>query len=92
MQRRTTVGNFDPYHKWLGLPPSKWMPNHFELLGLSIDEDDPTVIKRASVRQRRAIEEFEDGEFANLAAQIVIQIEEARNALLNPYSRREYVK
>ena len=38
MQRRTTVGNFDPYHQWLGIPPGKWMPNHFELLGLSIDE------------------------------------------------------
>ena len=52
MQRRTTSGNFDPYHKWLGLPPGKWMPTHFELLGLSIDEEEPSVITLAIKRQR----------------------------------------
>ena len=38
--------NFDPYHKWLGIPPKDQPPNHYRLLGLSLFESDPEVIRR----------------------------------------------
>jgi len=92
MQRRTTAGSFDPYHKWLGLPPGKWMPDHFELLGLSIDEEDPTVIEHAIKRQRDFMKGMRGGKFPELVNQILIQIQDAEITLLEPDSRRKYVR
>ena len=92
MQRRTTSGNFDPYNKWLGIPPGKWMPNHFELLGLSIDEEDPSVIELAIKRQRDFMKGMRGGKFPELVNQILIQIQDAEITLLEPDSRRLYVR
>ena len=92
MQRRTTSGNFDPYHKWLGIPQGKWMPNHFELLGLSIDEEEPSVIELAIKRQRDFMKGMRGGKFPELVNQILIQIQDAEITLLEPDSRRLYVR
>ena len=27
-------GAFDPYHKWLGIPPKQQPPDHYRLLGV----------------------------------------------------------
>ena len=35
---------FDPYHKWLGIPPKDQPPNHYRLLGVDLFESDPDVI------------------------------------------------
>ena len=32
---------FDPYRKWLGIPPKDQPPNHYRLLGLELFETDP---------------------------------------------------
>jgi hypothetical protein len=34
---------FDPYRKWLGIPPEEQPPNHYRLLGIALFEDDPDV-------------------------------------------------
>ena len=31
---------FDPYHKWLGIPPQDQPPNHYRLLGVELFETD----------------------------------------------------
>ena len=36
-------GNFDPYHEWMGIPPSEQPPNHYRLLGLSEFETSKAV-------------------------------------------------
>ena len=28
------AANFDPYYKWLGIPPEEQPPNHYRLLGI----------------------------------------------------------
>jgi hypothetical protein len=28
------AGPFDPYHRWLGIPPQEQPPNHYRLLAL----------------------------------------------------------
>ena len=35
---------FDPYHKWLGIPPAEQPPNLYRLLGIKVCEDDPDVM------------------------------------------------
>ena len=44
---------FDPYRKWLGIPTEKRPPSHYDLLGVSLDEEDADVIA-AAYQQRRA--------------------------------------
>ena len=39
---------FDPYHKWLGIPPKDQPPNHYRLLGIELFESDPEVIDMAA--------------------------------------------
>ncbi|HQU45105.1 MAG TPA: hypothetical protein PK867_19985 [Pirellulales bacterium] len=38
---------FDPYHKWLGIPPKDQPPNHYRLLGIELFEEDLEVIDLA---------------------------------------------
>ena len=42
---------FDPYHKWLGIPPEDQPPHHYRLLGVPLYEDDAAVIESAADRQ-----------------------------------------
>ena len=39
---------FDPYHRWLGIPPKEQPPDHYRLLGLQRFEKRPGVIEAAA--------------------------------------------
>ena len=39
---------FDPYHRWLAIPPKDQPPNHYRLLGVELFEADPDVIENAA--------------------------------------------
>ena len=47
------MSDFDPYYKWLGIPPDEQPPSYYRLLGLPNFEADPDVIDNA-VNQRMA--------------------------------------
>tara|TARA_R110002111_G_scaffold18931_1_gene46190 strand:- start:40494 stop:41594 length:1101 start_codon:yes stop_codon:yes gene_type:complete len=81
---------FNPYHQWLGIPETKCPPTFYELLGLSLDEDEHAVIKSAADRQRSHVEQFLGTEFNKYANNLISQIDEAEITLLSPELRREY--
>lgn len=88
MTRAST--DFDPYRKWLGIPKERQSPNFYELLAITLDEDDPDVIG-AAVEQRRRFIESKRGEGREAAvAEILYQIGEAEVTLLDPAMRRDY--
>ena len=41
------TANFDPYYKWLAIPPNEQPPNHHRLLALPLFIDDSDVIDPA---------------------------------------------
>lgn len=43
----TTNREFDPYHKWLGIPPHEQPPSHYRLLRIAPFESDAEVIENA---------------------------------------------
>ena len=45
---------FDPYHKWLGIPPGEQPADHYRLLAIARFESDPDVIETAA-DQRMAL-------------------------------------
>ncbi|MEQ8852796.1 family 16 glycoside hydrolase [Gimesia sp.] len=86
----TESHNFNPYHKWLGIPEKKCPPTHYELLGISLDEDDLGVIRSAAKRQKSHVEQFLGTKYNNHANKLISQIDEAEITLVSPELRREY--
>lgn len=81
---------FDGYRKWLGIADKKRPPTHYELLAISLDEDDPDVI-RAAAEQRRHFVESKRGEgHDSVVTEILYRIGEAEATLLNDEMRRDY--
>ncbi|QDU00061.1 leucine-rich repeat domain-containing protein [Gimesia aquarii] len=84
--------SFDSYHKWLGIPPEKQPPHYYQLLGISVNEQDSEVIQTAAQRQRSSIEDHLHGAHHREATQLIYEIEEAELTLLNPELREDYDK
>ena len=50
--------SFDPYHKWLGIPPRDQPPNHYRLLGLELFEEHTDVICNAADQRMAHVKSF----------------------------------
>lgn len=83
---------FDPYRKWLGIPPQDQPPHHYRLLGISPFEDDPDVIDNAANRQMQHIRTFQSGRHAAFSQQILNEISAAKICLLSPEKKADYDK
>lgn len=62
---------FDPYYKWLGIPPEEQPPNHYRLLGVRLFEDDPDVIENAADGRMALLRNFQAGANAALSQQLL---------------------
>ena len=82
--------NINPYHQWLGIPEKKCPPTFYELLGISLDEEEPAVIMSAAERQKTHVEQFLGTEFNKFAIKLISQIDEGEITLLSPELRRQY--
>ncbi len=81
---------FDPYHRWLGIPPKDQPPNHYRLLGLELFESDPAVIESAADRQMAHVRSFQSGQYSVLSQRILNEIAAAKVTLLNPEKKAAY--
>lgn len=81
---------FDPYRKWLGIPPKDQPPNHYRLLGLENFEDDMDVVEGAAERQMGFVRQYQSGEHAADAARILNELATARLCLLKPATKAAY--
>ena len=82
--------DFDPYHRWLGIPPQHQPPNHYRLLGLELFESDLDVIETAADRQMAHVRGFQSGKRGNLTQGLLNEIASAKQSLLNPESKSTY--
>ena len=84
------MDGFDPYRKWLGIPPQEQPPNHYRLLGIGLFETDFDVISNASDRQMFHVRTFQSGPYAEIAQFILNELAAARVCLLDPPRKAEY--
>jgi len=84
------MSNFDPYHKWLGIPPREQPPNHYRLLGISLFEPDADVIEAAADRQMTYVRQCASGPHLADSQKILNELSTARVCLLNPAKRAAY--
>lgn len=82
--------DFDPYRKWLGIPPEDQPPNHYRLLGLGLFESDIDAISNAADRQMSHVRTFQSGPHSALSQKLLNELSAARVCLLNPASKAEY--
>lgn len=82
--------SFNPYYKWLGIPPEETPPNHYRLLGLRLFEPDREVIAAAADRQMAHVQTYKTGKYAQLSQQILNEISAARVVLLNAAKKQQY--
>lgn len=76
--------SLDTYHLWLGIPPNEQPPDAYRLLGLSLFESNPEVIRIAADRQTTHLRMFQLGERAELSQKLLNEVATARITLLNP--------
>jgi hypothetical protein len=82
--------DFDPYHKWLGIPLNKRPPTYYQILGISPTETDPDTITAAADRHESFVKQFRGGPLAVHVSSILFQVEQARMTLLDSVAREKY--
>src|SRR5262249_36424997 len=81
---------FDPYHKWLGIPPSQQPPTHYRLLGIEAFESDREVIDAAANQRMAYLQDLAGGEHIAATQTLLNEVAAARRCLLNPAQKAAY--
>ena len=81
---------FDPYHKWLAIPPEEQPPNHYRLLALPLFESDADVIEMAAEQRTLLLRTFQTGPNSELAERLLNEVSEARVCLLIAEDKARY--
>ncbi len=81
---------FDPYRKWLGIPPHDQPPNHYRLLGIEVFESDPDVISNAADGRMGQIRTFQTGRHSDWSQRLLNEVAAARVCLLNEEKKAAY--
>lgn len=81
---------FDPYHKWLGIPPAEQPVNHYRLLGVTLFESDPDVIDAATDQRVTYLRQCATGQHIAESQKLLNEVAAARLCLLNAERKREY--
>ena len=73
---------FDPYHKWLEIPPDEQPPTPHRLLGIAPDDTDKETIREAALQRNAFIRQFSLGEQGKIAERLLNEIAAARDNIL----------
>ncbi len=82
--------SFDPYHRWLGIPPKHQPPDYYRLLGIEQFEEDREVIRDGADRQMAHVWSYQSGEYSALSQKVLNELPAARVCLLNPERKAVY--
>ena len=82
--------DFDPYHRWLGIPSDERPISKYRLLALGDFEGDPEVINAAAEGRTVFLRTMQSGEHAILVAQLLNEVSQARVTLLDPELKSAY--
>jgi TPR repeat protein len=84
------MSDFDPYHKWLGIPETERPISKYRLLALVDFEIDREVISAAAEQRTIYLRTLQAGEHEVLVAQLLNEVSQARVTLLNADQKAEY--
>ena len=79
---------FDPYHRWLSIPPDQRPPTFYQLLSIAATEADPEVIQEAALRQVSHVRTHQMGPHAQECTRVLNEIGQACATLIDPVKER----
>lgn len=82
--------SFDPYHKWLGIPPAHQPPTHYRLLGVEQFEADRDVIDAAANQRMLYLQDLAGGQYIKESQKLLNEVAVARRCLLNAEAKANY--
>ncbi|MCA9202259.1 MAG: hypothetical protein KDA59_04415, partial [Planctomycetales bacterium] len=85
-----TSPSFNPYHEWLGIDPSISAPDHYQLIGVPRDEQNPETISRAADAAMSRVRQVRPGDKSQEWARVLDELREAKSCLTNQGRRGEY--
>ncbi len=81
---------FDPYYKWLGIPPSQQPPHHYRLLGVELFETDRDVIDIAANQRMSYLHDLGSGPNGKFSQKLLNEVSAARRCLLDEKQKAAY--
>jgi hypothetical protein len=81
---------FDPYYKWLGIPPAQQPPHHYRLLGIELFESDVEVIDMAANQRMSYLQEMAGGPNGKDSQRLLNEVSAARRCLLDKSAKTAY--
>lgn len=81
---------FDPYYKWLGIPPTEQPANNYRLLGLANFEPDLDVIQAAADRQMSHVRTYQTGTHSAQSQAVLNELAKSRLCLLSVERKAAY--
>ena len=81
---------FNPYHKWLGIPPRDQPADHYRLLGIERFEKNTDVISLGADQRMIFLRQFQNGQRAQIAQQLLNDVAAARVCLLDAEKKAAY--
>jgi hypothetical protein len=82
--------SFNPYHKWLGIPPEEQPADHYRLLGIARFESDPDVVETAADQRMGHLRMFQTGQHSALSQKLLNELATAKLCLLTPEKKVAY--
>lgn len=82
--------SFDPYYKWLGIPPAEQPPHYYRLLGVTLFEPHPDVIESAADQRMVHLRSFQTGQHAAASQKLLNEVSAAKLCLLKPEKKTAY--
>jgi hypothetical protein len=87
----TSMGEaFDPYYKWLGIPPEEQPPSHYRLLGIRDFESDPDVVQAAADQRMAHLRTYQTSRHADWSQRLLNEVASAKICLLTAVKRTAY--
>ncbi|MFV1965380.1 MAG: pilus assembly protein PilM [Pirellulaceae bacterium] len=80
----------DPYTDWLGIPTNGCPPNHYELLGLEVFEQDLELISSKGQERFAVVHPYQIGAHRQQAIQLTKEISQALVCLEDPAAKADY--
>lgn len=84
------MADFDPYHKWLGIPPKDQPADHYRLLGIERFESDGDVIEAAADQRMGHVRNYQTGQSSSLSQKLLNELAAAKLCLLDPERKKAY--
>ena len=84
------MADFDPYYRWLGIPPEEQPAHHYRLLGLTLFESDRAVIESRSLDQIDRVRNLQLVEDPEEVGSVLGALALARSCLLDADQKAAY--